>query len=343
MPTDFTDLLERTPAPDMHVDPYAVVSGGRRRRLRRRVTAAGAGLAVAAIVAAGAVVVPNAIRNADRPSPAATIVTAGTVTVPMKKDLFSFRLASPTVVEFGRVVQGTSRIVDLQRATIVNGQAWVQAKNRPGLVLGMLPATFGRANDLFNPQYLGGHERADGDLVAGRYQPYVQRFEHAGAAATFKGRVYTDENADVFGPSGKLPTITFAPADGATSVTLWVDEQMNAFGHLLGDEGVSSTSQLADRPVSQRNAMIRTDGSGSGSVETGVESGWIVGVAPAATSGLRVDFTSGASTITPLSTKPIDGAHRGFAVEYRGKPGDAVKATLHWTNPDGTTGERPVD
>ncbi|NNM45874.1 hypothetical protein [Knoellia koreensis] len=340
MPTDLTDVLERTSAPVMHIDPYAVVSGGRRRRLRRRLTTGGAALGVAAVVAAGLVVGPELTRDAQRPTPAASTgtLTSSTVTVPLKGDRYSYRLASPTVVEFGRVKQGTRQVVDLQRATIVNGQAWVQAKNRPGVVLGILPATFGRADDLAASAGSGAWEGADGRVVGRMYATYARVYDVPADAARFRGRIYADEGGRVHGPGGELPTVEFRPHAGGDPVTVWANSTDGLYGYLVGGDPSPTSAALPESgPVAQQQAMVSLP-DGRGDIDTdGVEQGWFVGVAPKAASTLEARLTDGTTILTPLTTKPLDGDYSAFAVEYRGAPGQQVRLMLRYRTPQGWT------
>jgi hypothetical protein len=337
MPTDLTDVLERTSAPVMHIDPYAVVSGGRRRRLRRRLTTGGAALAVAAVVAGGALASPHLASRPERPAPAATTITSSTVTVPLQKNLYSYRLASPTVVEFGRVVQGSNEVVDVQRASIVNGQAWVRAKNRPAVVLGIMPATFGQPNDLQSSTYQSSSESETGALLAGTFLPYAQAFEDPTGAERFKGRVYTNENGDVFGPSGRLPRVEFAANGGSGPVTIWLEPRQRMFGHLLNGDLAPGTPLPPDQPAIQRTAEVTSSDTGSG---PGTETGWFVGVAPTTASTLEARLTDGTTILTPLTTKPLDDDYTAFAVEYRGAPGQQVQLMLRWRTPQGWTSWR---
>ena len=137
MSFDLHDLMERTPSPQMHVELADVVADGRRLQSRQRRRVVLASVAALALVGGGVGVFDA--RKVDQTAPAST-VGPGTVTVALNKDLFSFRFDSSGRMHFGRVVQGTNRIVSETAATAVNGQAWVIAKDRPNVVLGVAPA-----------------------------------------------------------------------------------------------------------------------------------------------------------------------------------------------------------
>lgn len=339
MPTDLTDVLERTSAPPMHLDPYAVMNGGRRRRLRRRLTTGGAALAVAAIVAVGVSVGPTPVDRQEQPAPAATTLTSATVTVPLKGDLFSFRVASPTLVEFGRVKQGTRQVVDLQRATIVNGQAWVQAKNRPGVVLGVLPATFGRADDLAASAGAGAWQGTDGPVVGREYATYARVYDVPSDAAAFRGRTYVDEQGAVHGPAGVLPSADFASRAGGMPASVWLDSATGVHGYLIGgDPAPAVAGYLSDSGPSVQHQASVTLPSGRGDINAdGVEQGWFVGVTPSDASTLQAKLTDGATIITPLTTKPLNAQYTAFAIEYRGAPGQQVAIELRYRTPQGWT------
>ena len=215
----------------MGIDPYAVLHGGQRRRLRRRLTAAGATLAV--VAAAGlATIAPTGDR--PDPTPAATVLTADMVTAPLDKDLWSFDLTPSGRVQFGRVVQGTNRVVPLGSVPVVNGQAWLVPKDRPDVVLGVAPtgASAARTSSSGVPGRCPGSDgvrRLRRDL-----EVYVRHFDDPRAAANFRGRVFTDRQGRLHGPGACSPAQcsarvprgprspsgwTPAPAPTATSAT----------------------------------------------------------------------------------------------------------------------------
>ena len=181
MPTDFTDLLERTPAPDMQVDPYAVMAGGRRRRLRTRLTTAGAGVAVAAAVTAGAVALPWPLTGtSSTPTPGKTPTTEwggdclsphpGTAE-PVPEGL-SFPVVGKLWLDSGRVELPGMGYVRTQTytdtcmgsAVVLSGRAFSEANADSGLTTSDNATPDGGAFWTLN--VFGQSERAKGSAVA---------------------------------------------------------------------------------------------------------------------------------------------------------------------------------
>ena len=217
MSVDLTEVLERTIAPPMGIDPYAALQRGRRRRLRRRLTAAGATLAVLAGAGLATTVIDD---DRGTPTPAATTLTPDMVTAPLDKDLWSFDLTPSGQVQFGRVVQGTDRVVPLGSMAVVNGQAWIVPKGRSDVVLGVAPVG-GRVRGHFLESFLGSGSGSgsDGETLAPGLEVYVRQFDDPTAASLFRGRVFTDPQGRLRGPGGLLPTAVFGPADAPVTLS----------------------------------------------------------------------------------------------------------------------------
>lgn len=326
MSVDLTEVLERTTAPPMGVDPYAALRGGQRRRLRRRITAVGATLAVVAVAGVAVTFSP-----ADRgtPTPAATTLTPDMVTAPLGKELWSFDLTASGQVQFGRVVQGTTRVVPLGSVKVVNGQAWLAPADRPGVVLGVLPADPGEPEDIFAGGYLGYASGSDGERLGNDLEVYVRQFDDAHGAEHFRGRVFTDAQGRLHGPAGVLPRARFGPE--AAPLLIWVDTRAQVYGRTWLN-GTISSGKLIPGVFAERDTLF----------QAGRPGGWVSGIAPRGTTHLRLEVGSGTTVLTPLEVKPLGTDHVAFAAEYRGTKGREVTITLRWTNADGSQGSRDL-
>ena len=72
MSVDLTEVLERTTAPPMGLDPYAVLNSGRRRVRRRRVTAIASATAVVVALGVAAAVADNPLVRTTAPASSGT-------------------------------------------------------------------------------------------------------------------------------------------------------------------------------------------------------------------------------------------------------------------------------
>lgn len=346
MSVDLTEVLERTTAPPMGIDPYAVLHGSQRRRQRRRLTAVGATLAVVAAVGAAAT-----LSHGDRetPTPAATTLTSDMVTAPLGKELWSFDLTPLGQVQFGRVVQGTDRVVPLGSVPVVNGQAWLVPKGRSDIVLGVAPEDGAHSEDIYLGGFLGSGSGSDGEQLGDDLEVYVRHFDDPTAASQFRGRVFTDAQGRLQGPGGLLPTAVFGPA--GAPVTLWVDARTHIFGRTSPSSSATGRA-LSTGVIADRDAMFQATSSTTvtspgtttvvGREGFGPEEGWLSGIGPRGITNLRAEFSSGTAVVTPLQIKPLGKDHVAFAAEYRGTKGRTVTITLRWTNPDGSQGSRDV-
>ena len=346
MSVDLTEVLERSRVPQMGLDPEAVLHGGRRRRLRRRLTAAGVALAV---VAGAGLATTLGFGDRPRPTPAATTLTADMVTAPLDKELWSFDLTPSGLVQFGRVVQGTDRVVPLGSAKVVNGQAWLVPKGRSDIVLGVSPVDASNSEDIYVGGYLGSASGSDGEALGRGLEVYARHFDDPTAASQFRGRVFTDSQGHLRGPGGLLPTAVFGPA--ASPVRLWVDARTHIFGRTSRYSSATGTvltsGVLADRDAMFESTMATPGTTHSTTIDggddaLGPEQGWLSGIGPRGITNLRVEYSSGTTVVTPLEVKPLGADHVAFAAEYRGTKGQDVTITLRWTNPDGSQGSRDV-
>lgn len=86
MPDDLKTLLEHAEVPTMHVDPHAVLDGGRRRHRRRTGLATTAIAAAVGVLGVGAATVgdlgPGGLRPASATSTTATASTPSTAATP---------------------------------------------------------------------------------------------------------------------------------------------------------------------------------------------------------------------------------------------------------------------
>ena len=76
MPEDLKTLLERADAPTMHVDPHAVLAGGRRRHRRRAGMASAALAATVGVLAVGAATWGDLGPDPVRPAAATSTATS---------------------------------------------------------------------------------------------------------------------------------------------------------------------------------------------------------------------------------------------------------------------------
>jgi hypothetical protein len=309
----------------MHVEPADVVADGRRleRRQRRRVVLA----SVAALALLGGGVGVFDARNVDHTAPASA-VGPGTVTVALNKDLFSFRLSSGGRVHFGRVVQGTSRIVSETAATAVNGQAWVVVKDRPNVVLGIAPTI-----DMEEPHVdvvvgysNSGFSGSDENLGRG-LKAYVLEFTNGQDAAGFRGRVFVDPQGRVRGPGGVLPVTTFPSADESGQGGVWVDPRTKTFG--LMKRG--SLSMRVDALTSTGSAAQVPDDTAT----TGGVTRRFYGVLPAGSSRVDVEFTPDVDVLAPLRTQALGKDWVALYTEYRAPTDAQVLGTVVWRDGSG--------
>jgi hypothetical protein len=345
MSVDFTEVLERTVAPPMGIDPYAALHGAQRRRRRRRLTAVGATLAV--VASAGLAATVDGGRGT--PMPAATTLTQDMVTAPLDKELWSFDLTPSRQVQFGRVVQGTNRVIPVGSAPVVNGQAWIVPKGRSDVVLGVAPVDGAHSEDIFLGGFLGSGSGSDGETLDPGLEVYVRQFDDPTAASLFRGRVFTDTQGRLRGPGGLLPTAVFGP--DSAPVTLWVDVRTQVYGR-TSLHSMAMGRALTTGVVADRDAMFQSTSSGAvtspgattvvGRGQLGTEEGWVSGIGPKGITNLRVEFSAGTTVVTPLETKPLGNEHVAFAAEYQGTKGRTVTIILRWTNPDGSQGSRDV-
>lgn len=316
MSFDLTDLMERTLSPPMHVELARVVSYGHRLRTRQRVRVAMVSVGVLALLGG---VGAFEVRNYDAATPASTLGPIS-VTVPLNKNLFSFRLDTSGRVLFGRVVQGTTRVVSEIGATPVNGQVWVIVKDRPNVVLGVVPATEEASHiDAMSPAARGGFDGSADEDLGGGLKAYVREFADAQDATGFRGRVFTDGQDTVHGPGGVLPLAKFQADGGAEPVSVWLDPMSRTFGLL-------SRGQL-----SMRVGALTPIG---GSVQEPVTStsGRVYGLLPADASGVQVKFTPEVKVLAPLRTESLGHGWVAFYTEYSSPTASNVQATVVWRN-----------
>jgi hypothetical protein len=298
----------------MHVELADVVADGRRLQSRQRRRVVLASVAALALLGGGAGVFDA--RNADQTAPAST-TGPGTVTVALNKDVFSFRLSDGGRVHFGRVVQGTNRITSETAATAVNGQAWVIVKDRPNVVLGVLPALeqTSHVDVIARPGMGESYGSPDQELARG-LKAYVREFANSEDAAAFKGRVFVDAQARVHGPGGVLPMATFATAESG-DVSVWVDRTAQVFGTL-------SQGQLSARvhPLSGDGVVAQ-------------ETGRIYGLLPAGASRVQVTFNPKVEKRGVLQTKQLGGDWVAFSLDYRAGRDGQTNGTVVWRDRSG--------
>lgn len=82
MPEDLKTLLERADAPSMHVDPHAVLAGGRRRHRRRTGIASAALATTVGVLAVGAAIVGDLGPGTLRPAASSATATRSTPSTP---------------------------------------------------------------------------------------------------------------------------------------------------------------------------------------------------------------------------------------------------------------------
>lgn len=325
MPFDLTDLMEAVPSPPMQVDPAEVLADGHRRQRRRRRQTLIACVGVAALLGAGGAL---EMQTRDRGTPSSTI-TSSTVTVPLKKNLFSFRLDSDGRVQFGRVVQGTNRVVSEVAATPVNGQAWVVAKDRPNVVLGVAPAmTKVSEVDAVTQEARGEFYGSPDETFGNGMVAYVREFSSDQDAASFRGRVFLDGQGRVHGPGGVLPVATFAVSGPAGQVSVWLDARVRMFG------------SLAQGHLSARVRGFTADGIAVQDRDTstsGVVTGRAYGMVPRGSKDLRLDFSTDAQVLTPIRTTDMGPDWVAFLVDYTDGTDGPTQARLSWRNGSGAT------
>ncbi|HET8768556.1 MAG TPA: hypothetical protein VFM86_14620 [Pedococcus sp.] len=320
MPFDLSDLMERTPSPPMHVELAQVVSDGRRLKTRHRLRVTVASVGVLALL--GAVGTFEA-SNHDQTTPASTLRT-GSVTVPLNKNLFSFRVDAAGRVHFGRVVQGTNRVVSEVGATPVNGQAWVIPKDRPNVVLGVVPdiEEASHIDAVVEPLHGGFAGSAEEDLASG-LKAYAREFSNARDAAAYRGRVFTDVQGRIHGPGGVLPMATLPSGNGgAEQVSVWLDSKVEIFGLL-------SRGQL-----SMRVDAVTASG-GSVQDAANATSVRVYGILPAGATGVHVTFGTAVNVVAPLRTNALGSDWVAFYTEYGSATNTTVRGTVVWGDSSG--------